>query len=84
MPNKIDEDEVSGIDKEILEILTKEKDPITTYRIAKKIDVSWSTANTHLKDLQIEGLVESKEEENKGKKSRVWWVEQDSLDKFLK
>jgi len=78
-----EKDELSETDKDIIESLTKEKDPITTYEVAKRIDVSWATASSHLKDLQIKGLVKSEEKESKGKKSRVWWIEQGSLDDFL-
>lgn len=76
-------DEMPDIDERIVRLLTNQDEPISTYRVANEVDVSWSTANTHLKDLQIEGMVESKEVISKGKKSRVWWVEQETLDKFL-
>ncbi len=82
MPEKISEEKLPKIDKEILELLTKEGEPISTYEVGKRIDISWSTANTHLMNLQIKGLVESEERESKGKKSRMWWVEQNSLDEF--
>lgn len=83
MPEKPSKDELSGIDKEIIELLTKEGNPLSTYKVAKRADVSWATANAHLKDLQIKEFVKSEETESKGKKSRVWWIEQDSLDNFL-
>jgi len=82
VPEKISEEKLPKIDKEILELLTKEGEPISTYEVGKRIDISWSTANTHLMNLQIKGLVESEERESKGKKSRMWWVEQNSLDEF--
>ncbi|MFP4045786.1 MAG: winged helix-turn-helix transcriptional regulator [Candidatus Aenigmatarchaeota archaeon] len=78
------EEEVSGTDREILEVLTKSGEKLSTYRIAKEVDVSWSTVNTHLKDLQIEGLVESEKGVSGGKKTRLWWVDQSSLDDFVK
>lgn len=83
MPDDLKE-EVSGIDREIIEKLTNTGEELSTYRIAKDIDVSWSTANSHLKDLQIKGLVESKQKISEGKKTRVWWVDQSSLDDFVK
>lgn len=76
-------EDMPDIDEEIIEVLTGEKEPLSTYKVANLVDVSWSTANTHLKDLQIKGLVQSKEILSKGKKARVWWVEQNSLDKFM-
>ncbi|MFB6075525.1 MAG: winged helix-turn-helix transcriptional regulator [Candidatus Aenigmatarchaeota archaeon] len=80
----VSKEDINEIDDEILRTLTNESEPISTYEVAKKVDVSWSTANTHLKDLQIMDLVKSTEKMSKGNKTRFWWVEQNTIDKFLK
>jgi len=75
---------LSQMDEDILKILRESSGPLSTYEIAKKIDISWSTANIHLKDLQIKEMVKSKEEMIKSKKRMVWWIEQRTIEKFLK
>lgn len=75
---------ISEIDETILKILRETQDPLSTYEIAKKMNISWSTANIHLKDLQLKELVRSKEEMIKSKRRIVWWVEQRTIDRFLR
>lgn len=41
----------------ILKLLKENKQPLSTYEIAKKIGISWSTANTHCYKLKDEGKV---------------------------
>lgn len=74
---------LSEIDENILKFLRENAEPLSTYEIAKKINVSWSTANIHLKDMQIRGIVKSREDMIKSKRRIIWWVEQRTIDKFL-
>mgnify|MGYP002069622128 CR=1 FL=1 len=50
-----------SIDDVILEILKASAEPLSTYQVTKKLKVSWSTANTHLFKLKIEGKINSEE-----------------------
>ena len=72
------------LEERILKLLRESPNPLSTYEIAKALNVSWSTANTHLKDLQLKGLVKSKEEFVKTKRRKVWWVDQVTIEKFTK
>jgi len=74
---------VSELDERIIKILRESTEPLSTYEIAKKLNVSWSTANVHLKDLLLKELVKSKEEMVKSKRRVIWWVEQRTIDKFV-
>ncbi len=74
---------LSEIDENILKFLRESAEPLSTYEIAKKMNVSWSTANIHLKDMQIRGIVKSREDMIKSKRRIIWWVEQRTIDKFL-
>jgi predicted transcriptional regulator len=67
---------LSDVDKKILDILKKIKSPMSTYQIAKKVEVTWPTAISHCYKLKSMGLIESKYEESKfGPKQKVvWWV----------
>jgi len=72
------------MDEKILKVLRETPEPLSTYEIAKKLNISWSTANIHLKDLLLKDLVKNKEEMVKSKRRLVWWVEQSTIDKFVK
>ncbi len=74
----------SDIDETILKMLRESREPLSTYDIAKRLNISWSTANIHLKDLLLKDMVKSKEEMIKSKRRVVWWIEQRTIDKFLK
>ena len=67
---------LSDIDKKILNLLKKIKKPLSTYQIAKKVNVTWPTAISHCYKLKSMGLIESKLEESKfGPKEKVvWWI----------
>lgn len=75
---------ISEIDEKIIKILRESPEPLSTYEIAKKINISWSTANVHLKDLQLGEMVKSREDMVKSKRRIIWWVEQRTIKKFLK
>ena len=72
------------MDEKILKVLRETPEPLSTYEIAKKLNISWSTANIHLKDLLLKDLVKNKEEMVKSKRRLVWWVDQSTIDKFVK
>jgi predicted transcriptional regulator len=66
---------LSKVDKLIRNVLMKSDKPLSTYEIAKKTDLSWSTANTHCYKLKSFGIVNGKNEETKtGMKRVVWWL----------
>ena len=44
----------------IKKILKEAKEPLSTYEIAKKAKISWSTANTHCYKLKDEGVIDGK------------------------
>ena len=65
-----------SIDELTLKVLRDNKKPMTTYEIAKKLGISWSTANIHCHKLKAEGRLISKEEPARlGTGKRVlWWI----------
>lgn len=68
---------ISTIDEKILKTIRKSKVPLSTYEIAKKTNIVWSTANSHCYKLKTMKLIDSKAEESKfgsGEKI-VWWGE---------
>jgi predicted transcriptional regulator len=67
---------LSEIDKKILELLKKSEEPLSTYQIAKKTNVTWPTANSHCYKLKSLGLIKNKYEESKfgSKQKLVWWI----------
>ena len=74
---------LSEMDETIIKILRETPEPLSTYEIAKELNISWSTANVHLKDLLLKNLVKSKEEMIKSKRRVVWWIEQRTIGKFF-
>ncbi len=63
-------------DKEIIKLLKKSPEPLSTYQIAKDLKISWSTANSHCFKLKSFGKIEGEFKESKfgqGMKM-VWWV----------
>ncbi len=68
-----------SIDELTLKVLKDSKRPMTTYEIAKKLGISWSTANIHCHKLKAEGKLISKEEPARlGVGKRVlWWLGSD-------
>ncbi len=57
-------------------ILRSSKQPLSTYEIAKRAKISWSTANIHCYKLKSEGKIDGKLEKaevGSGKKM-VWWI----------
>ena len=63
-------------DKDIIKLLKKSSEPLSTYQVAKKLDVSWSTANAHCFKLKSFGKIEGNFKESKfgqGMKM-IWWL----------
>mgnify|MGYP001107987873 CR=1 FL=1 len=48
------------IDNSILRYLAEQEWPVTTEMVARKVKVSWNTAQIHLYKLMSEGLVKGK------------------------
>jgi Mn-dependent DtxR family transcriptional regulator len=65
------------VGKVIEKLLKDEKKPLSTYQIAKKIGVSWSTANTHCYKLKDEGKLhgEMKRAEVGAARKMLWWLD---------
>ncbi len=62
-------------DELIRSLLKTSKRLLSTYEIAKEINVSWATANTHCYKLKAFGIIDGKNEEVKiGLKRIVWWI----------
>ncbi len=72
---KMDENEFDRIDEFIVDILTKSSEPLTTYKIAKKAGIAWSTANIHCYKLKSMGVLkESIETPEYGRKQVIWML----------
>jgi len=64
-----------NLDSVIQTVLVRSKKPLSTYEIAKKTGVSWSTANMHCFKLKSQGLFKNKSESSIGRRKKVvWWV----------
>ncbi len=58
----------------ILKVLKEAGEPLTTYQIAKKLNISWSTANTHCYRLKDEGKIDCEFRIAKiGESKKVYW-----------
>ena len=44
----------------IQRILNESKEPLSTYELAKKAKISWSTANTHCYKLKDQGILDGR------------------------
>jgi predicted ArsR family transcriptional regulator len=68
---------LSSIDRKILNLLKTSKIPLSTYQIAKKVKITWVTANSHCYKLKSMNLIQSKYEKSKhGSRGKiVWWIE---------
>ncbi|NOR84745.1 HTH domain-containing protein [archaeon] len=60
----------------IVRFLKESKTPLSTYEIAKKASISWSTANTHCYKLKDEGIIDGKLEmaDVGASKKMLWWI----------
>lgn len=65
----------ANLDSVMQDVLRKSRKPISTYELAKKAGVSWSTANIHCFKLKTAGVVKNKVEQKIGSRTRiVWWM----------
>ncbi|RLI95203.1 MAG: hypothetical protein DRO92_02120 [Candidatus Altiarchaeales archaeon] len=48
---------LSAVDRLIVNTLKNSKKPLSTYQIGKRINISWSTANTHCYKLKAMGKI---------------------------
>ena len=68
---------INEVDKIIVDLLEKEKKPLSTYQIAKKTGISWGTVHTHCYKLKDMGMIKGQEKVTRveKKKKMVWWIE---------
>jgi len=64
--------ELKEVQKAILDVLKQNKGYMTTYEVAKAVNVAWETANRHLFMLLEQGLVETKMERKYDTFKRYW------------
>lgn len=79
--------ELDRIDELIVELLRKSEKPMSTYKIAKEIKISWSTVNIHCYKLKSFNVLEEKTITSQiGQKKVVWELvtKTPTLDKFMK
>ncbi len=65
-----------SVDTITQKILKTSRQPLSTYEIAKRAKISWSTANIHCYKLKSEGKINGKLEKaevGSGKKM-IWWI----------
>lgn len=76
MAKEIKEEFLDEIDKFMLETLSKSKKPISTYQLAKKTKLSWSTINSHCYKLKSLSAVDGRVEPARigSRKKVLWWV----------
>ncbi len=68
-------DSTANLDSLVQNVLRKSRKPISTYELAKKAGVSWSTANIHCFKLKTAGVVKNRIERKLGSRMRVvWWI----------
>ncbi|NOQ55516.1 MAG: hypothetical protein GQ477_01780 [Nanohaloarchaea archaeon] len=61
-------------DKIILKLLTMSERALSTYEIAKKLNLSWATANVHCYKLMSLGAISGRNEEVKIGMRRIVWT----------
>ena len=63
-----------SVEEAIINLLKKEKKGLTTYQIAKKLGISWSTANTYCYKLKDKGIIKGEEKVAKvGLSKKMVW-----------
>ncbi len=68
--------EITRVDRRIIRVLRVGGiNQISTYQIAKKASISWSTAISHCYKLMVSGIIDGKEIKTKFGNGRtmVWW-----------
>jgi len=75
LPEAGDAEMVDNIDKALVKALRKHGDDgASTYRLAQDAGVSWVTARSRLYDLKDDGLVGSRRDVVRNKRSIIWWL----------
>jgi len=67
-------------DKIIMKLLKKSERALSTYEIAKMLNLSWATANTHCYKLMSLGEISGRNEEVKIGMRRIVWVLADRIE----
>lgn len=67
-------------DKIIIKLLKKSERALSTYEIAKMLNLSWATANTHCYKLMSLGEISGRNEELKIGMRRIVWVLVDRIE----
>jgi len=67
------EDKLTPVDKAILNSLKNANKPLSTYKLSKISELSWSTVNTHCYKLKSMGLVDSKVQRSKFGGKKLFW-----------
>lgn len=67
-------------DKIIIKLLKKSERALSTYEIAKMLNLSWATANTHCYKLMSLGEISGRNEEVKIGMRRIVWVLVDRIE----
>ncbi|MCK5373587.1 MAG: hypothetical protein KAJ20_04565 [Candidatus Aenigmarchaeota archaeon] len=67
-------------DKIIIKLLKKSERALSTYEIAKMLNFSWATANTHCYKLMSLGEISGRNEELKIGMRRIVWVLVDRIE----
>jgi len=63
---------MDNLDKEIVRLLRRHKE-LSTYEIAKRVKVSWSTVYTRLLKLALNGIIEMKKYEEFPTLRTIYW-----------
>ncbi|MBN2014253.1 MAG: hypothetical protein JW778_03645 [Candidatus Altiarchaeota archaeon] len=67
--------ELSPIDKVIVNTIRGKKKPVSTYKLAKETKLSWSTVNSHCYKLKSFGVLDMLSKETPfGQKKMLWNV----------
>ena len=68
-----DVEHLSPIDRLIIIALKSNKKPLTTYQVAKQVNLAWSTANSHCYKLKSLGIINMKTMKSSFGQKKVFW-----------
>ena len=66
-------DAMSPIDRLIVITLKSNEKPLSTYKLAKEANVSWSTVNAHCYKLKSMGLVDRRSTKSHFGQKKIFW-----------
>ncbi len=69
----MNEEHLSTVDRLIVNALNKSRVPLSTYQIGKKVNISWSTANTHCYKLKALGKLNMEVMSNHLGQTKMLW-----------